>query len=135
MPTRSALTTPRKLVLVIDDDPAVLGSLQFSLEVDGFAVMVFHSGEELLDGQPFPQAACVVVDYKLPAMDGISLVAELRRRSIDSPAILITSNPPAEVKRRANEAGLTIVEKPLLGNALIEAIRNVLDPGRQSFTR
>jgi FixJ family two-component response regulator len=64
MHTRSALTSPRKLVLVIDDDPAVLGSLKFSLEGDGFAVMVFHSGEELLDGQPLPEAACLVVDQR-----------------------------------------------------------------------
>jgi two-component system, LuxR family, response regulator FixJ len=126
MHDNSQPTSPGSLVLVIDDDPAVLSSLKFSLEVEGFAVRAFHSGEELLDGRPPPDAACLVVDYKLEAMDGLSLVAELRRRSIDVPAILIASDPPASVRRRAAEAGLEIVEKPLLGDSLIEAIRTAL---------
>jgi FixJ family two-component response regulator len=120
------------LVLVIDDDPAVLNSLKFSLEVEGFAVRAFHSSEELLDGPPLREAACLVVDYMLPAMDGLSLIAELRRRHVDFPAILTTSNPPAAVRRRASEAGLTIIQKPLLGNALAEAIRHALHAARPS---
>lgn len=126
MHSHSVSISSRDLVLVIDDDPAVLNSLKFSLEVEGFAVSVFHSSEELLDGPPVPEAACLVVDYKLPDMDGLALVAELRRRNVSLPAILITSNPPAAVRRRAEDAGLIIVEKPLLGNALAEAIRHAL---------
>ena len=122
-------TEARDLVLVIDDDSAVLNSLKFSLEVEGFAVTAFASGEELFDGRPLPKAACLIVDYELPSMDGFSIVAELRQRNIDLPAILISSNPPPAVRRRAAEAGLTIVEKPLFGNALIEAIGSALHSG------
>ena len=120
MSPQTALATPRRLIVVIDDDPAVLNSLKFSLEVEGFAVSVYRSGEELLGRKPLPTAACLVVDYKLPAMDGLTLVAELRQRRVDSPAILITSNPPVPVRRRANDAGLAIVEKPLLGSDALE---------------
>ncbi len=122
----SLSTSSRDHVLVVDDDPAVLNSLKFSLEVEGFAVSVYHSSEELLAGPPAATAACLVTDYMLPAIDGLGLVAELRRRNINFPMILMTSNPPAEVRRRAEEAGLAIVEKPLFGNALAEAIRQAL---------
>lgn len=124
-PGRPAIS-PRDLVVVIDDDTAVLNSLKFSLEIDGFAVRVFGSGEELLGGTPITEAACLVVDYRLPAMDGVALIEELRRRGIDIPAIVITSNPSAALCRSAAEAGLVIVEKPLLGNALAETIRQTI---------
>ena len=126
MASHSALTAPKDVVLVIDDDMAVLGSLKFSLEIEGFAVEVFRTAEEFLDRSPLPPAACLVVDYRLPAMDGLELVARLRARGIAFPAILITTNPSEAVHRRADAAGLAIVEKPLLGNALGEAIRSAL---------
>ena len=118
---------PHEMVLVVDDDPALLSALKFSLEVEGFAVRVFLSGEDLLDG-PVPEAACLVIDYRLPAMDGLALVAELRLRRVNAPAILMTTNPTSAVQRQAIIAGLAIVEKPLLGNALAEAIRQAIGP-------
>ena len=121
---------PGNLVFIVDDDPAVLNSLKFSLEVEGFQVKVFHSGEELMAGPPFGEAACLVIDYQLSGMDGLALLAELRRRNVYFPAILTTSNPSAMVRRRAADAGLTIVEKPLLGNALAETIRMALQTAR-----
>jgi FixJ family two-component response regulator len=122
----TALTLPRDVVLIIDDDAAVLASLKFVLELEGFAVEVFRSAEEMLERPPPPASACLVVDYRLPAMDGVELVSTLRSRGVATPAILITTNPPQTVRRRATEAGLAIVEKPLLGNTLGEAIRSAL---------
>lgn len=114
-------------VLVVDDDPAVLGSLKFALEIEGFRVRVFLSGKDLLDGEALPEPACLVVDYNLPGTNGLDLLAALRARGTRLPAILITSHPSAEVSRRAAAAGIAIIEKPLLGNALSEAIRRALD--------
>jgi FixJ family two-component response regulator len=59
-------------------------------------------------------------------MTGLDLYEELCRRGIRLPAILTTSHPSPLVRRRAAAAGLPIVEKPFLGNALIDAIRSVL---------
>jgi FixJ family two-component response regulator len=121
-----ALTAPKDVVLVIDDDSAVLASLKFALEVEGFAVEVFRTAEELLARPALPASACLVVDYWLPAMDGVDLVSALRGRGVEAPAILITTNPSPQLRRRADEAGLAIVEKPLLGNTLAEAIRSAV---------
>jgi FixJ family two-component response regulator len=67
-----------------------------------------------------------VVDYKLPEMNGLDLLVELRNRKIDLPAILITTNPSAEVRRRTALAGVTLIEKPLLNDALFQGIRAAL---------
>ena len=114
------------MVLVIDDDWAVLASLKFALEVDGFSVEVFHSAEDLFARALPASAACLVVDYRLPGIDGVELVSMLRARGVETPAFLITTDPPPHVRQRAIEVDLAIVEKPLLGNALGEAIRSTL---------
>jgi two-component system response regulator FixJ len=57
-------------------------------------------------------------------MTGLELIDSLRSRAVHLPAILITSQPSQLLRRRAAEAGLPIVEKPLLGDGLLEAIRN-----------
>lgn len=119
-------TTPRDIVLVIDDDSAVLASLKFALEIEGFVVEAFRSAEEVLDRQSMPRPACLVVDYWLPGIDGVELVSTLRKGGVKIPAFLITTDPPPHVRKRAVEAGLAIVEKPLLGNGLAEAIRSVV---------
>ena len=114
------------VVLVVDDDAAVLGSLKFALEVDGFGVQVFRSAEELLKlGMP-PSSACLIVDQVLPNRTGLQLVALLRSRGARLPAILITSHPSAALRHEAAAANVTIVEKPLLGNALSETIARVI---------
>jgi FixJ family two-component response regulator len=66
-----------------------------------------------------------VVDQKMPGIAGLDLVAMLRDQDVSAPAILITSHPNAALARRAADANVPIVEKPLLNNTLLELIRNV----------
>ena len=81
----------RPVVLVVDDDPAVLNTLTFSLKVEGFAVRAYASGRELLDDPVLPVHGCLVIDQRLPGMSGLELVASLRARKVSLPAILITT--------------------------------------------
>jgi FixJ family two-component response regulator len=117
----------RSVVVVVDDDPAVLSALKFSLELEGFSVAAYRSGSELLAEPALPRSGCLVIDFKLPEMDGLDLLAALRRRNVRLPAILITSHPTAALRRRAAAETTPIVEKPLLGDALTNAIRSTLD--------
>jgi two-component system, LuxR family, response regulator FixJ len=114
-------------VFIIDDDPAVRNSLKFALEVEGFAVRAYPAGADLLREREFPANGCLVVDYKLPEMNGLDLLVELRKRKIDLPAILITTHPSSEVRRRAALAGAMLIEKPLLNDTLFQGIRAALD--------
>ena len=125
--TRHTDLVPRgPTVLVIDDDSAVRSSLKFALEVEGFAVRTYPTGSDLLDEEDMPESGCVVADYHLPGMNGLDLLARLRDRKVSLPAILITTDPSAAVRGRAATAGVRLVEKPLLSDALFQGIRAAL---------
>lgn len=115
-----------QVVLVVDDDPDVLGSLRFSLEVEGYRVRTYADGDAILSDPTLPSIGCLVVDFHIPGHDGLSVIARLRARQVDMPAILITSTPSATVVRRAAAAGVLIIEKPLLGSSLSDGIRHAL---------
>ena len=113
-------------IVIIDDDPAVRNSLKFALEVEGFSVRAYQSGAELLKDTDIPDNGCLVVDYKLPEMNGLDLLVELRRRKVDLPAFLVTTHPNAAVRDRAARAGVPLIEKPLLNDMLFQGIRAAL---------
>ncbi len=113
------------VVAVVDDDPAVCHSLKFALEIEGFSVRIYTSGPELLNDLD-AVAECLVIDQNMPGMNGLDLVANLRDRNELAPAILMTSHPTARLRESADRAGVPIIEKPLLGNTLIDRIRDAL---------
>lgn len=117
----------KQVVLVVDDDSAVRNSLRFTLEVEGFEVRAYSSAHELLDEDRLPTLSCLVTDYHMPAMNGLELVAQLRDRHVLIPAILVTSLPNDNLRNRAAAAGISIVEKPVLGSRLLDFIRNAFD--------
>jgi two-component system, LuxR family, response regulator FixJ len=128
METHQNLALHVGVVGVVDDDPAVRNSLKFSLEIDGFAVGVFASADELLRESDLGRFRCLVIDQHMPGTSGLDLVAKLRERNVPVPVVLITSNPPKALVVRADKAGVPIVEKPLLGNALLDKIRELIAP-------
>jgi len=122
MPNKSDVVGKCPVVVVVEDDPAVRGSLKFSLELEGFAVRTYGSGLEFfLSGDH--ACDCFVIDQRMPGMNGMDLIGKLRERKVMTPAILIISHPHAALSARAAAAGVSIVEKPLLGNALVDKIR------------
>jgi two-component system response regulator FixJ len=120
MPKARDIGDGSPVVAVVDNDMAVRGALKFSLEVEGFVVQTYANGPELLDDANLAGCACFIIDQKLPGMSGLELVAAMRRQHIGAPAILITTHPTIMLRERAARAGIPIVEKPLLGNMLLE---------------
>ncbi|HTO68048.1 MAG TPA: response regulator [Bradyrhizobium sp.] len=128
-------------VYVVDDDAGVLGSLRFLLETDGFAVKTFRSGTALLNAAAPDCIDCLVIDYKMPDINGIDLVGQLRAHHVVAPVILITGYPDENISRRAAAAGVEhVLLKPLLGDGLVKEIRGAIlechlgrdrHPGRQ----
>jgi two-component system, LuxR family, response regulator FixJ len=124
--TQAKAATAKAVVLVIDDDPAVRNSLKFALEIEGFSVRVYSTGEAVLDENDIPASGCLVADYNLPGMNGLDLLQALRHRNVKWPAILITSHPTAMIRIRAAAAGVHLIEKPLLNDTLFHSIRSAL---------
>jgi len=122
------MTTPvesRPVVLLVDDDPAVRDSLTFALGFEGFDLRTYESAEDLLEAGAPPEAVCLIADLQLPGVNGLTLVARLRSAGATIPAILITTNPSTLVRARALAHGAAIVEKPLLTDGLLDALRRV----------
>ncbi|MDA9434078.1 response regulator [Bradyrhizobium sp. CCBAU 51627] len=126
---RERLSSPatKPTVFVVDDDAAVLGSLRFLLETDGFAVRTFRNGTAVLNASGAPEADCYVIDYKMPDINGIDLAGRLRQSNGDAPVILITGYPDANISARAAAAGVKdVILKPLLEENLIKRIRGAI---------
>lgn len=116
----------RPSILLVEDDPAVVNALTFSLELEGFEVRAYADGEALLASKPLPATGCLVLDYNLPGMDGLNLLERLRAADVNLPAILITTNPRRTLRAQAALAGVEIIEKPLLTDALRDSVRCAL---------
>ena len=110
------------VVLVVEDDPAVRNSLQFSLEAEGYPVRLFADAGSLLAEIEFPKRGCIVSDYYLPDGNGLDLIRSLRNRGVALPAILMTTGPSQAIRINALTARVPIIEKPLFGNTLTEEI-------------
>jgi two-component system, LuxR family, response regulator FixJ len=114
------------VVIVISDDLAVRNSLKFWLEIEGLTVRGYVSGADLLDAGDLARCDCYVIDQKMSALSGLDLIAQLRDRHFAAPAILIASHPSRSLREQAEKADVPIVEKPLLGNGLLDKILDVV---------
>ncbi|MDR3464591.1 MAG: response regulator [Xanthobacteraceae bacterium] len=127
MPAPDTKTT----ILVVDDDPGVLGSLRFLLETEGFDVKTFRSGGALLRSLDVALCDCFVIDYKLDDMSGLDLTSKLRERRIGAPIILITGYPDEEIMTKATLAGAReVLLKPHLEDSLVADVRAAVQEWR-----
>lgn len=99
-------------VAVVDDDPAVLDSLKFLLEVMGCKVATYASAVAFLADRVI-QPACIIVDQHMPRMTGLELAQKLRNDGTVIPLLLITGSPSSAIVTRAGQLGIeAVLEKP-----------------------
>ena len=87
----------------------------------------FSSAQDLLIEENIPSPSCLVVDYYMPGMNGLELVARLRERKKVHPSVLITS-PDENLRNQAAAFGVTMLDKPMLGGPLLKAEPGALLP-------
>ncbi|MCH8196978.1 MAG: response regulator [Proteobacteria bacterium] len=115
-------------IFIVDDDPAVRDSLQQLLESIGFTVETYGSGESFLEQASLPDRACVLLDLKLPGLNGLEVLETLAARHSDACVILITGHGDAATKARAIRAGAAaMLEKPLRDELLLGTILSVFE--------
>lgn len=125
--SRLAMSNPHPVLIVVEDDAPLLASLAWSFEVEGFQVHPYRDAELLLSRvEALPEQGCMIIDYRLPGVDGLELVEQLRARGCLLPALLITTPAPAIV-RQARAAGILLVEKPLVSSLLLHQVRSLLN--------
>ncbi len=130
MSPRAQSSSVPSAIAIVDDDAAVCNSLKFALELEGFAVRTYGGSAEVLRDDGLNDFDCFVIDQRMPVMTGLELILKLRERDIEAPAILIISQPNTALAARAARANVPIVEKPFLGNTLLDRIREACAAGR-----
>ena len=124
---KAITVTARKLVIVVDDDPSILGAVERLLRIHGFNTEVFNTVESFLDRANFYGATCVILDIHLKGMSGIDLRRQLTRSGIEIPVVFITANDSDATRKAAVEAGcVAYLPKPFPTKLLIDAIEAAL---------
>lgn len=116
------------VICIVEDDAAVRNALKFALETEGLSVRTYDGPVSLLEDRHLPPFGCLIVDYRMPVMDGLELTAALRERGLNGPAIMITGRANKDLRARAGKLGIRhLLEKPLSDSTLIDAIRDCLE--------
>jgi FixJ family two-component response regulator len=124
---RTTQPADKPKILLLEDDPGVRRSTQLLLQAQGFDVRAYAEGRFLLADKSTTEAACLVVDYRMEELDGISVLLRMRERNWSGSAILITAFPSPDLEERAREAGFfAVLEKPMRPHTLVETISRVL---------
>ena len=114
-------------VFVVDDDDAVCKSLGMLVEEAGMNVQAFSSAREFLDAYDPTTPGCLIVDVRMPGMNGLELQAELAKRRIYLPTIVITGHADVPIAVQAVKNGaVNFLEKPFSDNALLNDIRKAI---------
>lgn len=120
-------TSKRPVLLIVDDDPEVLHALTFLTQARGYDVRRCGTSTEAL-AVATDDLHCLVIDQHLPDLSGVELLGRLRERGVAAPAVIITTAPSAALVRQAATVGASIVEKPLLDEALFARIAEAAQP-------
>ncbi len=98
---------PRKkpLVRLVDDDPTVLDALSLFLAMADRETVRYESARQFLDEDDFEVPGVLVLDVRMPEMNGIELQAEMKRRGIDLPVIFLSAHGDIEMAAEAVRAG------------------------------
>jgi len=122
---RTSLTSmsDTKLVHVVDDEDAVRRSLDFALRTAGFGVEKWPDGESFLKGADRSAQACVLLDVRMPGMDGLQVQVEMAERGLNLPVIVLTGHGDIATAVRAMQAGaVDFLEKPFERERLLQAL-------------
>jgi FixJ family two-component response regulator len=113
----------RKVVFVVDDDPAMLRSVARLLRQFGYASVLFPSAEAFANHSDFGKAVCVIFDINLGDGSGIELRHRLKAAGHSVPVIYITGNDSPAVRAAAHQSGcLAYLTKPFSAKSLIASI-------------
>lgn len=114
-------------VFVVDDDAAMRGSLQWLIESIGMRVETFDSAQAFLDGYYPGRSGCLLLDVRMPGMNGLELQAYLARQEMRIPVIIITGHGDVAMAVKAMKIGaVDFIEKPFDDEELLHSIRNAL---------
>ena len=115
------------LVSIVDDDISVRRSTRRLLRSSGFRAEAFASAEEFLDSKSAGETACLILDLRMPGMNGLELQRRLSQNGDRIPIIFLSAHASEEDELSALRAGaVQFLRKPISKEALLSAIREAL---------
>ena len=118
---------PKPLIAVVDDDSSLRESTQLLLRSAGYRAEVFASAREFLDSPRIDETACLMLDVRMPGMDGLELQRFLNEAQRQIPIIFITAHATDDAEQRARKAGaVDFLRKPVNEERLLSAIQTAL---------
>lgn len=112
-----------RLVHLVDDDDSVRRSVGFMLKTSGLTVKSYASGTELLKEARKLEPGCILLDIRMPGIDGLEVQQELQKSGIDMPVIIMTGHGDIPLSVRAMKAGaIDFIEKPFEKATLLAAL-------------
>ncbi|MDD2421644.1 MAG: response regulator [Heliobacteriaceae bacterium] len=120
---------PVSRVLVVDDQKGVRRLLEEALKFEGIDVETVGNGEEALEKVAVNRYALILLDVKMPGMNGLEVLAAFRERGLVTPVWLMTAYGELAAQQKAGEMGVArYVVKPFNVLELIRSVRQFLSP-------
>jgi FixJ family two-component response regulator len=121
------LANAQPLIYVVDDDESVRKSLRRLLRSVGFEVEALASGAELMARLPLPGDGIVILDLRMPVLNGLDVQRELNARGAAAPVIFITAHEDEEARETAMAGGaLGFVRKPFDESVLLNLVAHAV---------
>lgn len=128
------MITHESVVFIVDDDPAVRDSLTLMIEQADISVQSFESAKAFLSAYESDFFGCIIIDVKMPEMDGLQLQDELIQRNIVLPVIFLTGHGDIPMSVRAIKTGaVDFLTKPVTREKLLTCVRSAFTEAEKRF--
>ncbi|HET9427005.1 MAG TPA: response regulator [Allosphingosinicella sp.] len=122
-----------RLIHLVDDDEAIRRSASFVLRTSGYRVKTYASGVEFLEAASTIEPGCILLDVRMPGLNGLEVQQALRERHILLPVVVMTGNGEVKIAVQAMKAGaVDFIEKPVERATLLNSIQQAFDRIEQS---
>jgi len=119
---------PKSRILVVDDEVAIRESLRMTLEYEGYECILASTGQEALSLVERETPDLVLLDVKMPGMDGIDVLERLRAMNEALPVIVVSGHGTISTAVEATKKGaFDFIEKPFASDRVLVSLRNALD--------
>src|SRR5215470_4510772 len=130
------MISPTAMVFVIDDDESVRKSLRRLLDAAHYKTEVFESASEFLSRSAYPGPSCVIVDVKMPGLNGIAFQEALIEHGREEQLVFITAHGDIPMCAQAMKAGaVDFLPKPFKPKQLLESVERALACSSEQFLR
>ena len=120
------IATP--LVCIVDDDASIADSTRYLVGAFGFKAVAFTSAREFLSSRLVEETRCLILDVRMPGMDGLELQRYLANADKRIPIVFITAHVSDNERRQAMAGGaVDLLHKPFSEDALFAAIQSALN--------